>query len=160
MEYALDSGAEDFILYGYSMGGGMCLNLLYESPLADRVRAVVLNSPLLDFGGTLDIVGQIRGYPRAIVSFGKEVAAVRFGIDWQRMNYLLRASELRAPILVLHGERDTLVPAELSRSLARERPDLVRYVGFPEAGHARSWNLDPDRYNEEVQEFLREILGE
>ena len=160
MEYALDSGAEDFILYGYSMGGGMCLNLLYESPLADRVRAVVLNSPLLDFGGTLDIVGQIRGYPRAIVSFGKEVAAVRFGIDWQRMNYLLRASELRAPILVLHGERDTLVPAELSRSLARERPDLVRYVGFPEAEHARSWNLDPDRYNEEVQEFLREILGE
>ena len=160
MKYALNNGAEDFILYGYSMGGGMCLNLLYESPLADKVRAVVLNSPLLDFGGTLDIVGQIRGYPQAIVRFGKEVGAVRFGIDWQRMNYLSRASELRAPILVLHGERDTLVPAELSRSLARSRPDIVRYVGFPEAEHARSWNLDPDRYNSEVREFLRQILGD
>ena len=157
MQYALDNGAEDFILYGYSMGGGMCLNLLYESPLADKVRAVVLNSPLLDFGGTLDIVGQIRGYPSVIVQFGKEVAAVRFGIDWQRMNYLLRAEELRAPILVLHGERDTLVPAELSRSLARSRPDIVRYVGFPEAEHARSWNLDPDGYNAEVRAFLGDV---
>ena len=160
MQYALENGAEDFILYGYSMGGGMCLNLLYESPLADKVRAVVLNSPLLDFSGTLDIVGQIRGYPRAIVQFGKEVGAVRFGIDWQHMNYLSRASELQAPILVLHGEKDTLVPAQLSRSLARARPDIVRYVGFPEAEHARSWNLDPDKYNSEVREFLREILGE
>ena len=158
MQYALDNGAEDFILYGYSMGGGMCLNLLYESQLADKVCAVVLNSPLLDFGGTLDIVGQIRGYPRAIVQFGKEVAAVRFGIDWQRMNYLSRASELRAPLLVLHGEKDTLVPAELSRLLARSRPDIVQYVGFPEAEHARSWNLDPDKYNAAVREFLRDNL--
>ncbi len=158
MQYALANGAEDFILYGYSMGGGMCLNLLYESPLTDKVRAVVLNSPLLDFGGTLDIVGQIRGYPHAIVQFGKEVAAVRFGIDWQCMNYLSRASELRVPILVLHGEKDTLVPAQLSQLLARSRPDIVRYVGFTDAAHARSWNLDPEKYNAEVREFLRDNL--
>ena len=157
MQYALDNGAEDFVLYGYSMGGGMCLNLLYESPLSDKARAVVLNSPLLDFGGTLDIVGQIRGYPSVIVQFGKEVAAVRFGVDWQRMNYLNRAAELRVPILVLHGEKDTLVPSQLSRSLARSRPDIVRYVGFPEAEHARSWNLDPEKYNAEVREFLGDV---
>ena len=160
MKFALDNGAEDFILYGYSMGGGMCLNLLYESSLAGKVRAVVLNSPLLDFGGTLDIVGQIRGYPRGIVQLGKEVGAVRFGIDWGRMNYLSRASELRVPILVLHGEEDTLVPAQLSQSLARSRPDIVRYVGFADAAHARSWNLDPDKYNSEVSEFLQEVLGD
>jgi len=160
MEYASDNGAEDFILYGYSMGGGMCLNLLYESAFAANVRGVVMNSPLLDFGGTLDFVGRIRSYPRPIVHFGKWVAGVRFGIDWQRMNYLNRASELRAPILILHGEKDDLVPAPISRSLAGARPDIVRYVGFPEADHARSWNLDPEKYEAEVRQFLEEILSE
>ena len=158
MQYGLENGAEDFLLFGYSMGGGMCLNLLYESELAERVRGVVLNSPLLDFGGTLDFVGQVRGYPSLIVRFGKMVGALRFGIDWQRMNYLNRASELRTSILILHGEDDDLVPAPLSQVLARARPDIVRYVGFPGAGHARSWNLDSARYEAEVQDFLRQVM--
>lgn len=160
MKYATDNGAVDFILYGYSMGGGMCLNLLYESGLAAKVRGVIMNSPLLDFGGTLDFVGRIRNYPRIIVHFGKWVAGMRFGIDWQRMNYLNRASELRVPILILHGEKDNLVPAPISKSLAQSRPDIVRYVGFPEAEHARSWNLDPEKYDAAVRQFVQKILGE
>ena len=160
MKYATDNGAEDFILYGYSMGGGMCLNLLYESELGAKVRGVIMNSPLLDFGGTLDFVGRIRSYPRLIVRFGKWVAGMRFGIDWRRMNYLNRASELRVPILILHGEKDDLVPAPISQSLAQARPDIVRYIGFPEAEHARSWNLDPEKYESEVRQFVEEILGE
>ena len=158
VQYALDNGADDAVLYGYSMGGGMCLNLLYESELADRVRCVVMDSPLLDFGGTLDFVGRIRGYPRSIVRIGKAVAAWRFDIDWQRMNYLNRASELRVPILILHGEADDLVPAPISRLLQHARLDIVRYIGFPDAGHARSWNLDSARYESAVRDFLQEIL--
>ena len=160
VQYALDNGADDVVLYGYSMGGGMCLNLLYESELADRVRCVVMDSPLLDFGGTLDFVGHVRGYPRLMVHFGKAVAAVRFGIDWQRMNYVNRASDLRAPVLILHGEADDLVPAPISRLLQHARPDIVRYIGFPEAAHARSWNLDNARYESAVRDFLQEILCE
>ena len=160
VQYALDNGADDVVLYGYSMGGGMCLNLLYESEVADRVRCVVMDSPLLDFGGTLDLVGRVRGYPRFMVYFGKAVAAVRFGVDWQRMNYLNRVSELRVPILILHGEADDLVPAPISRLLKHARPDIVRYIGFPEAAHARSWNLDSARYESAVRDFLQEILCE
>ncbi len=157
MQYALHNGAEDFVLYGYSMGGGMCLNLLYESELASKVRGVVMDSPLLDFGGTLDLVGRARGYPRLIVLLGKAVAALRFGIDWRRMNYLNMASELQASMLVLHGEADDLVPAPISQSLASARPDIVRYIGFPGAAHARSWNLDSARYEAEVRDFLRDL---
>lgn len=160
MRYALDNGADDFVLYGYSMGGGMCVNLLYESPFADKVRGVVMDSPLLDFGATLDMVADSRGYPRFIVKWGKAIAALRFGIDWRRMNYLARASELRAPMLVLHGEADALVPASISRRLADARDDIARYVGFPSASHARSWNRDNVRYEAEVRRFLRAILAD
>ena len=160
VRHALGNGAENVVLYGYSMGGGMCLNLLYESELACKVRGVVMDSPFLDFGGTLDYAGRARGYPRPIVLLGKAMAARRFGIDWQRMNYLSRASELRAPMLVLHGEADDLVPAPISQSLARARPDIVRYIGFPNAAHARSWNLDSARYEAAVRGFLRKLLCE
>ena len=160
MRYALDNGADDFVLYGYSMGGGMCVNLLYESPLADKVRGTVMDSPLLDFGATLDIVGDLRGYPRFMVKWGKAIAALRFGIDWRRMNYLAEASELRAPVLILHGEADALVPAPTSRRLADARQDIVRYVGFPAAAHARSWNHDNTRYEAEVRRFLQAILAD
>ena len=157
VQYALYNGAEDVVLYGYSMGGGMCLNLLYESPLAEKVRGVVMNSPVLDFGGTLDFVGNARGYPRPIVRFGKWAAGMRFGIDWERMNFLSGASELTTPILLLHGEADELIPAPISRTLAHARPDIVRYVGFADAGHARSWNAGRERYEAEVRAFLRDI---
>ncbi len=157
VQYALDNGAENVVLYGYSMGGGMCLNLLYDSRLADKVCGVIMDSPLLDFGGSLDYVAQSRGYMRSIVRFGKALTAIRFGIDWQQMNYLSRASELRTPILVLHGEADELVPASISRALLHAMPDVVSYIGFPGAAHARSWNLDSAKYEAAVRDFLSNL---
>ena len=157
VQYALDNGAEDIILCGCSMGGAMCVELLCESELADSVRGVVMDSPLLDFGATLDMVGRMRGYPGFVIPYGKWFAAQRFGIDWQRMNYLGRASELNAPMLLLHGESDSLVPPQTSKTLAHARPDIARYVGFDGAEHARSWNLNGAKYESEVRDFLEDV---
>ena len=160
VRYALDNGAEDIILCGCSMGGAMCVKLLYESELADKVRGVVADSPLLDFGTTLDIVGRMRGYPGFVIPYGKAFAARRFGIDWKRMNFLANASALNAPLLLLHGEDDSLVPPHTSKTLAQARPDIARYIGFAGAEHARSWNADPERYETAVRQFVQDILGE
>ena len=157
VRYALDNGAEDIILCGCSMGGAMCVKLLCESELAHKVRGAVMDSPLLDFGATLDTVGRKRGYPGFIIPYGKWFAAQRFGIDWQRMNLLARASEVSAPMLLLHGEADSLVPAQTSKALAHARPDIARYVGFEGAEHARSWNIDGAKYESAVRDFLRDV---
>ena len=159
VRYALQHGAARILLYGYSMGGGICLNFLYESALADRVIGVALDSPLLDFEGTLDYAAQALGYPRFITQYGKRFAGARFGIDWDRMNYLARAAELRAPMLLLHGDADALVPAETSRRLQRARPDITRYMEFAGAGHALSWNADSAKYEKAVRRFLRDVMA-
>lgn len=158
VRYALQNGATRIVLYGYSMGGGICLNFLYESALADKVIGVALDSPLLDFEGTLDYAAQALGYPRFITQYGKRFAGMRFGIDWERMNYLARAGELSAPILLLHGDADALVPAETSHRLQRARPDIARYVEFAGAGHALSWNADSAKYEKAVRRFLRDVM--
>lgn len=159
-QYALDNGAEDIVLFAYSMGGGICINFLYESALADRVSGVVLDSPMLDFEATLDYAARLLGYPSFIIRYGKAFAALRYGIDWKRMNYLTHASSLSTPMLLLHGEADSIVPAETSRSLMYARPDIVRYVGFDGTEHAAAWNHDRSRYEMAVRDFLCDVRPE
>ena len=157
VRYALGNGASGVALFGCSMGGAICMNFLYESALADKVAGVILDSPLLDFDASLNHAANMLGYPSLITRYGKLATGLRFGIDWRRMNCLARASELRAPILALHGEADTMLPAAASRALADARPDIARYVGFAGAEHARLWNTDSELYEAEVRRFLSSL---
>lgn len=156
-QFALDRGAKAFILFGYSMGGGVIMNFLYKSHLARRVKGVALDCPLLDFAASIEFAAARLGYPGFAIRYGKAVAGRRLGIDWGRMNYLSRASELAAPMLLLHGEDDSVVPAATSKALAQARPDIVRYVGFDGAEHARAWNAAPQKYEAELRDFLAAV---
>jgi alpha-beta hydrolase superfamily lysophospholipase len=148
------------ILVGYSMGGAIVTNFLYRAPLAAKVRGVILDAPMLDLGSAIDHGVRQRGLPVFLSGIGKFLAQVRFDVDWKALNYLSRASELDVPILLFHGDADTVVPVETSDALAHARPDLVTYHRVPEATHARSWNIDPEKYEAAVRKFLVELMGE
>jgi hypothetical protein len=151
--HATAHGAKDVVLIGYSMGGALVTNFQYKSPLGSKVRAVVLDAPVLDFGAVIDLGGQQRSLPRWLTWIGKSIAGVRFGFDWRDRDYLKQAEHLNAPILLFHGEDDTMVPITSSDRLAQLRPDLVTYVRT-KATHVRSWNLDPEAYTGHVKAFL------
>ena len=154
-QYAVNHGGKRLLLVGYSMGGGIVMSFMRQSSLANRVEALVLDSPMLDFSATVDHgAGSIPGF---LNKFGKTVAGVRYGIHWGRLNYLERASDLHVPVLLFHGDADGTVPVETSDKLAVARPDSVRYVRVTGAGHVRSWNTDPPAYEERVREFLRQV---
>ena len=155
--YAIEQGAEDIVLVGYSMGGAVVTNFLYESPLAGRVRGVILDSPMLNFNATIDLGARNRGIPGLLTAVGKFVAAFRYGVDWGALDYLSRVDELDTPILLFHGDADDIVPIETSDELAMARPDLVEYVRVSGATHVRSWNMRPAAYGSAVQDFLQEV---
>ena len=152
--FAVRQGAERLVLVGYSMGGAIVTNFLYQSPLADRVEAVVLDAPMLDFNAVLNREAQEMGVPGILTEAGKATARFRFGFDPGELNYLKRADELDAPILLFHGDADPTVPVGTSDALAEARPDIVTYVRVPGAGHVRSWNAGPAAYEEAVRKFL------
>ncbi|MGH7681494.1 MAG: alpha/beta hydrolase [Candidatus Eiseniibacteriota bacterium] len=162
--YALSQGAERFVLVGPSMAGGIILDFLEESPLADRVQGAVLDSPAIDFGRTVDLgireatlPGLGTRLPPLSGDLGKLIATLRFGVDWRDYDLIRRAGRLRAPLLVLHGDADDVVPFEGSEALRAARPDLVTLVRFPGARHVEGWNLEPDRYESEIVRFLDSI---
>lgn len=164
VQFALDRGARDVVLAAYSMGGGSAVNFLYQSPLVDRVTGVILDSPMLDFGRTVDhgasqrtIPGLGIRVPKSLTAVAKSISSLRFGIDWSELNYLDRADQLNTPMLIIHGTEDLVAPIITSEQLANQRPDLVQLLSTPGAGHVQSWNFDRVAYTDAVQEFLNEV---
>jgi alpha-beta hydrolase superfamily lysophospholipase len=159
VRYALGEGASDVVLIGPSMGGGIIVNFLYRSALAEKVRAAILEAPMLDFGAVIDFGAERRNLPPLLTWLGKTVAAWRFGIDWKALDYVATADRLHVPILLFHGDADRTVPIRTSDALAAARPDIVTYVRLKDVTHAAAWNSDPAAYKRAVSDFLKRTLN-
>jgi len=74
-----------------------------------------------------------RGYPDIDEHF---LAAARslMGVLARRSSYLATMKAIRAPVLLLHGERDRLVPIGASRAAAAANPSW-RFEVAPDVGH-------------------------
>jgi alpha-beta hydrolase superfamily lysophospholipase len=165
VQYALGHGARRLLLVGYSMGGAIVVSFLARSRLAARVAGLILDSPMLDFGRTVDLGASRQTLPlvglplpQSLTAVAKWIAGWRYGVDWGSLDYLDGAAKLPAPILLFQGGADRTVPAATSDQLARVAGD-VTYVRVRDADHRDSWNLDPAGYDRAVQAFVDRVLG-
>jgi uncharacterized protein len=161
--HVVDAGAQEIVLFGWSMGGAIVLQTLDRSWLSDRVRAVVLDAPVIDWADVLrhhgalnHIPGPIASLSRSLIgrSWARALVGVHEPIDVALTNWELRADELKHRTLLIHSLDDEFVPAGPSISLAAKRPDLVRFEAWRQARHTKEWNVDPERWNAVVSDFL------
>ena len=164
--YAVDAGAQDIVLFGWSMGGAIVLQTLDRSWLSDRVKAAVLDAPVIDWADVLRHHGALNRIPGPIGSLSRSLighpwahrlVGVHEPIDVALTDWENRAGELQHPILLIHSLDDEFVPAGPSISLAAKRPDLVRFEPWQQARHTKEWNVDPQRWDAVVREFLTGI---
>jgi uncharacterized protein len=104
------------VLYGESLGSGVAVALAAEH----QVAAVVLEAP---FTSVAEVAQCHFPY----------VPASRMVVD--RFDSLSRIGKVKAPILVLHGERDRVVPVRYGRALLDAAPEPKEGWFAPEAGH-------------------------
>jgi fermentation-respiration switch protein FrsA (DUF1100 family) len=64
---------------------------------------------------------------------------------------------IRRPVLIHHGSADETVPLRVSIDLAAAVPDMVTLIEVPGAGHVESYEMDLDKYLDEVLGFLGQI---
>jgi uncharacterized protein len=155
---AMRDGARSFVLLGDSMGGAVVSQFIHESPLASRVRALILDAPVLDWGAVLDLQADERGLPTLLATTTEWAVSLRIGFDWSAFDQVARAREFQMPILLFHGTEDSTVPISSSDAFARALPDLVTYHRVARAGHVESWNVGPARYERRVQAFLASVV--
>lgn len=165
VKYALDHGAQQIVLSGFSTGGAIAIAFMAESDLAERVAAVVLDSPNLDFGYVVQteasrtslVPGLPVKVPASLTAVAMTIAEFRYGVEWGSVNYVQSSKPLGVPVLVFHGTRDTTVPLSVSQRFAAANPANVTVVVTEGAAHVRSWNVNPDRYDSELGEFVERL---
>jgi uncharacterized protein len=128
-------GLERTVLYGESLGSGVAVKMALER----RVAAVVLESPYTSIAE----VSQVHYWylPARWLILDK----------WDSLSRIARIS---APLLVLHGDKDTVVPLRFGQALfeaAQEPKEMIVIAG---AGHVDL--LDYTRVVDRVLAFVRE----
>jgi fermentation-respiration switch protein FrsA (DUF1100 family) len=105
------------IAYGESLGSGIAVRIAAALP----VGGVILDAP---YTSIVDVAAQT--YPFVPVRL--------FLIDrYETTRYI---AGLKAPLLVLHGARDRVVPVAMGREIARLAPEPKRLVIFPNGNHS------------------------
>jgi alpha-beta hydrolase superfamily lysophospholipase len=158
--YALSRGATGLVLMGYSMGGNVTEEFLHNSRYASKVRAVVLDSPALDWAAILDKQARDRNLPSILTWVGEKVIAYRLGLSsLDAINNAANAGTLRIPTLLYDGTQDSLVPGTVFRSfIAHSRSGTLTTMTVTGAGHTEPWNVEPNRYDAQLRTFLRGVL--
>ncbi|HEY8317359.1 MAG TPA: alpha/beta fold hydrolase [Amnibacterium sp.] len=161
--HALDQGAREVVLVGFSMGGAIVLQTAMRSRLQAVISGVVLDSPVLDFAEALLHQGDATRLPAPVRRGALSLVGSRLGplltgqdepFDTRGAEVVARVADLDVPVLVLHSEDDGIAPIDVSRRLAAERPDVVRLVPFTTARHTKLWNYDRERWEGAVRAWL------
>ncbi|ALV40050.1 hypothetical protein AU252_01790 [Pseudarthrobacter sulfonivorans] len=167
VQYAVANGAQEIVLFGWSLGGAIALRLADLSAHSHRIVGMVLDAPVMDWAGTLTENASASGLPRSIASLGlrmlqspktRWVTGLQDPIDFTQLDWLSRASEIKQPLLVLHGQEDPSTPFHLSLQVADRRPDVVHLVRFDTVGHSQEWNSDVGKWDTAVSTWCNSGL--
>jgi uncharacterized protein len=125
---------ERIALWGESLGGGVAVALAAEKP----VGRIVLEAP---FTSAVDVAASVYFFVPV-----RLLMKDQFRSDE-------RIAKVKAPVLVMHGERDNIVPFRLGQRLYDLIPGPKRLVRFPQGGHE---GLDAHGAMTEAKKFLSE----
>ena len=161
--YAVRRGAQRIVLFGWSMGAAIALQLAAHPRHEWLIAALVLDSPVLNWTEVIKANCVRSGLPAAaghlaipwltIAPLARTVG-LPGRIALRSFDWTARTADLTTPTLILHGARDDSVPLRVSQALRAARPGLVDLATF-DAGHTLCWNADPDRWHETMTAWLK-----
>ncbi|HKU28859.1 MAG TPA: alpha/beta fold hydrolase [Arthrobacter sp.] len=163
IDFALAQGAHEVVLFGWSMGGAICLQTSDLSRNRHLIRAMVLDAPVINWVNVLAHHAHINRIPYAVGRYGQLMLGHPLGrrltglaapVDLKAMDWDTRAVELRTPTLVIHSMDDEYVPYGPSASLAAKNPEMVTFEPFHGARHTKEWNVDPEKWEQVVRSWL------
>lgn len=169
LEFADQLKIEKFDVLGFSMGGGVILNLYDLKP--EKVRSVAMVSAIgvqeYELLGNYHVNHALHGLQLGFFWFLKEFTP-NFGIfdrmvieycrnfydsDQRPLRGILQ--KINAPFLIIHGTQDPLVPVEAAREHAR----LVPQSEFQELGDESHFMvfMNPEKIAPTLNQFLSKV---
>ncbi|MGE3065805.1 MAG: alpha/beta hydrolase [Hyphomicrobiaceae bacterium] len=129
---------KDIVVYGESLGSGVAIQLAGARP----VGALILDAP---YTSIVDVA--LLSYPYLPV---RPLLVDRYESD-------RHIEKVSVPVLILHGERDSVIPVRMGKALYDLTRGEKKLVLFPDGGH-----VDLDDYGavEIVTRWIAVVLGE
>lgn len=111
--------SSQLVMYGESLGSAVATKMAIEHP----VCAVILLSPLT----SLPSLARYH-YPWILVK------------PWDRFDSLDRISKINAPLLIVHGKRDQVVPYQEGLILFNQAVEPKKMITFEQLDHHNMWS--------------------
>lgn len=132
--------AERLIVHGESLGTAVAVDLASRFPVA----GLILEAP---FTSARDVARRVIPLPLAgFIIRAKFDSAAKIGA-------------IKAPILMIHGERDTTIPPDLGRKLFAIAREPKFFLSLPEAEHNDIALAGGEAYLGRIREFLDYVRG-
>lgn len=135
-------GPEGAVLFGRSLGGAVGMQALEGR----RVGGVILESTFT-----------------SLEAMGRSVYPWLPGIVFRRLRGLLdtraAVAALEAPLLVVHGTNDGLVPPRMGRELLDAAPGPAEWYPVPGAGHNDVFFVGGEEYFDRLARFVESRVG-
>ena len=125
------------IIYGHSLGGAVAIDLAVRHPEAAGLIAESTFTSMTDMGRLT--------YPL-------------LPVDWllnQRFDSLKKITQLKIPVLLIHGTWDSRVPVEMSQRLFDAAPQPKELVLIRGGEHSNSAAVGLVEYHNAVTDFVR-----
>ncbi len=156
-DYVAANGNQQIILYGISMGAGICIKAAADKKL--RPAAIIADMPFGSLRGHLGARASDLGFPSepfaSLVTFWIGIEQGFNGFNHDVKDY---ATELDLPIMIQCGTRDIYMDeAELEKmysGIPSKQKQLVTYHG---SGHSSLLDADPLKWQNSVKKFLQTV---
>jgi hypothetical protein len=129
--------AQDIIIYGHSLGGAVAVNLASRRPCGGLIIQSSFTSA------------------RAMARRMFAVSIIAYVVK-SRFDSLRKIREVHAPILIVHGTRDEVVPFEMGQQLFAAAPEPKRFYPIEGAGHNNLMEVGGVSYIDCLQNFVAE----
>ena len=134
--------AGKLVSYGHSLGGAKSVTALGESPVRG-LRAVVIDGAFASYRTMARLIGGQLG--ESLVTD-----------ELSPRDYVKKISPV--PLLVVHGERDIVVPVAQGRELFRSAGQPKTIFEVAAAGHGDALSRDGGAYRKRMLAWLEEML--
>lgn len=161
VEYAVNRFGSDtpIFLYGVSMGGATVL-MASNLNLPSNVKGIVADCP---YTNVMDIILHVaRDMPiplflvKPFVIIGAKIYG---GFDVNEIDAPTALHDAKVPVLIIHGDGDTLVPCTMSEAAVTANPQKVKRYIIPGAEHGICYLVDTKKYHQLVKTFVADLLN-
>lgn len=138
------------VLFGQSLGGALALHYAARGPRRDALRAVIADSAFSDYRAIVreKLAGFFLTWPF------QWLPALTVDNDYSPLASVASVSPL--PLLLIHGQRDTIVPPEHSERLFAAAAQPKELWRLPAAGHIQSVR-DP-ALRQRLGDYIRRVV--